>query len=225
MNLDLFKLTKYYWNEIDICLTKFIGSTSITLDLLTSPWSKYITESIIITSIVLIIYELIYWTGIHFKLWEYHAKDIFTEVPVHCAHVYVRLNVSNEDKSKKLDEYYELKQNSKYNILNWKCMSDKKDEAFINEEFIKYHFEFSPEDFEMNEEPEFGSTISHLRSKILDLFKSSKVFAKFVGDQNLEDVLIFNKHSEKITSDKDNEYLVRCSIETGDIIDCIIMCP
>ena len=51
--------------------------------------------------------------------------------------------------------------------------------SFQIAKFIKYYFEFSPEDFEMNEEPEFGSTIIHLRGRVLNLINDSEYLRQF----------------------------------------------
>ena len=98
--------------QYDQLLTSYLQSNSFTSNLLATPISKLITEFLIIVFIVLFSYETIYWSGIYLKLWDYHAKDIFTEVPIHCSHVYIRLNFVDSENIELLDQYYQLKSNS-----------------------------------------------------------------------------------------------------------------
>lgn len=213
-----------YLYKLDEFLVRIIGGTPFTQNLLITPTGKYITEFILVISVLLLTYETIYWTGIHFGLWEYHAKDIFTEIPVHCAHVYVRVNVVKRENEKSMDEYYQVKQKSKYNPLNHNVISAIKEKAFERSDFIKYHFEFSPDDFEMNPEPEYGSTIEHLRNRVLKLFNDSDLYKEFQSDNlTAENIVIYDKNSQKIGKDKDKEYLAKSGIETGDVVDCIIL--
>lgn len=132
------------------------------------------------TFIGLLSYEIIYWSGIYLNVWEYHAKDVFTEVPIHCAHVNIRLNIINRSSESQLKEYYDIKNKSRYhNILYWKQLNDLSEGLFKLNKFVKYYFEFSPDDFEMNKEPEFGSTVLHLRAKILKLFNESELYRNY----------------------------------------------
>lgn len=223
-NLDAYRAIASYAKATDEYLTLVIASSALGDSLLVNQASKYITEFILVGTCILLSYETLYWSGIYLGLWEYHAKDIFTEIPVHCAHVYVRVNITKQDKVQDVKDYYQLKKNSKFNILNWNVLSQKRADLFENSDFIKYHFEFSPEDFELNPEPEYGSTIEHLRNKTIKLFLSSQLFDGYKSDLlSNENVFIFNKHSDMIGPDKDKEYLAKCDIETGDVIDCIII--
>ena len=211
-------------DPIERPLTEFLESYSFTSNLILTPTSKFITETLIVLFFIVLSYETIYWTGIYLNLWEYHAKDIFTEVPIHCAHVYVRLNVISAKDMDQLEKYYSLKQHSKFNILKWNELNQLGSGLFKLRKFIKYHFEFSPEDFEMNENPEFGSTVIHLRRKILQLFENSKIYKEFHDKEYKDrDVLIFNKYDKEIDHQLDSCYLSKCDIETGNVIDCIII--
>ena len=212
------------WDPIEKPLTEFLESYSFTSNLILTPTSKFITESLIVLFFIVLSYETIYWSGIYLNLWEYHAKDIFTEIPIHCAHVYFRLNVISSEDLYQLARYYTLKQHSKFNILKWNELNQLGSSLFKLKKFIRYHFEFSPEDFEMNDNPEFGSTITHLRSKILQLFENSRIYREFHDKEYSErDVLIFNKHDEEVDRKEDSNYLNKCNIETGNVIDCIII--
>lgn len=50
---------------------------------------------------------------------------------------------------------------------------------------LKYHIEFSPEDFELNKDPELGSTLEFTRKKLYFLFKDSKFFEELNKEQQL----------------------------------------
>lgn len=216
--------TSFRWDFIERPLTSFLESYSFTSNLILTPTSKFITETLIVLFIIVLTYETIYWSGIYLNLWEYHAKDIFTEVPIHCAHVYFRLNVIDAKNLDQLEKYYALKQNSKYNILKWNELNQLGSSLFKLKKFIRYHFEFSPEDFEMNENPEFGSTVIHLRRKILQLFENSKIYKEFHDKEYRDgDVLLFNKNDKEVDHKQDSCYLSKCNIETGNVIDCIII--
>lgn len=205
---------------VDRELTRLIQSTSFTENLLATTTSKLISEVFLLSFIILIGYESLYWLGIYLGLWEYHAKDIFTEIPIHCAHVYVRINVAPKDKIDRIREYYRLKQN-RYNLLSWTTSNQIGSQVFEFEQFVKYHFEFSPEDFEMNDEPEYGSTISHLRDKILTIVSQSDLYRDY-KNKKLE-VMVFDSQNNEVGHDKDTHYLSKTYIETGNVIDCIIL--
>ncbi|KAG7665077.1 uncharacterized protein J8A68_001386 [[Candida] subhashii] len=210
--------------KFDQYLTYQLQQHSFTANLLIHPTSKFITEILVIIVIGLISYESIYWTGIYLGLWEYHAKDIFTEVPIHCAHLSVRMNIISQQDKNKLLEYYQLKQLSKYNPLYWNKLNLLSEEIFKLNKFIKYYYEFSPEDFEMNKEPEFGSTIEHLRTKTLNLFRESDLYKEYhCHDLTIRNVLVFNNKNDEVRQDQDLNYLSKCNIETGNVIDCVIV--
>lgn len=253
------------FNVIDQKLTSLLDSYPFTSTLIATPPSKVITFIIIFSFIFLLTYESIYWFGIYLDLWEYHAKDIFTEVPVHCAHIYVRVNIVDNEQLGRLREYYLLKKKLKYQVLYWNQLNQLGSEVFKIKKFIKYHFEFSPEDFEMNEEPEFGSTVKHLRQKVARMVNGSRVYSEFILDKSTEDVnavqegvatttgasviegtvsktlppstnssnsglgiteknvLLFKSDANEVGLAKDKEYLVKCGIETGNIVDCILV--
>ncbi|CAK9441352.1 uncharacterized protein LODBEIA_P52200 [Lodderomyces beijingensis] len=211
-------------HRFDDYVTAQLASNAFTANLLTTPTSKLITEALIIVFILLSSYEVVYWSGIYLRLWEYHAKDIFPEVPVHCAHINIRLNVISADKVSKLSEYCELKRKFYSNIIYWKQLNSISDDLFALDQFVRFYFEFSPEDFEMNKEPEYGSTISHLRLKVLKLFNSAESFASFErGHVARDDVKIFNNKNEEVPVSLNEEYLSKCNIETGNVIDVVVV--
>ncbi|GEQ68172.1 hypothetical protein JCM33374_g1839 [Metschnikowia sp. JCM 33374] len=215
-----------YVIKLDADFVKVLSQHNFTSSLIQNPVSKVITECLFIGFVVLFWYELLYWSGIYIGLWEYHAKDIFKEVPVHCAHVYVRLNIAKKTDAENVRSYYQLKKQSPYNILNWKTLNEKGTNLFELNQFVKYHFEFSPEDFENNPEPELGSTIEHLREKTLATFLRSSIKAKFYSELkgvSLDDVLIFNNKTEEVKPSHNKTYLSKIHIETGNVIDGIIL--
>lgn len=211
--------------RFDTYLTSQLEANSFTSNLLITPTSKFITEILVLTFIGLLSYEIIYWSGIYLNLWEYHAKDVFTEVPIHCAHVNIRLNIIDRTNEVRLKEYYDIKNKSRYhNLLYWKQLSDLNANLFRLNKFVKYYFEFSPDDFEMNKEPEFGSTILHLRNKILKLFNESELYRDYERDDVVpNDVKIFNNQYKEVLIGENENYLSKCNIETGNTIDAIVV--
>lgn len=197
-----------------------------TNTLVQNPVSKAITECLFVTFVVLFWYELLYWSGIYLHLWEYHAKDIFKEVPVHCAHVYVRINVASRLNADDVRAYYQSKRASPYNILKWNFLNEEGHRLFELQKFVKYHFEFSPEDFENNPDPELGSTIEHLRERCALTFLQSSIHAKHysaITEVASDDVLVFNNQLNEVTRENNKTYLSKIHIETGNVIDCIIL--
>ncbi|CAI5759108.1 unnamed protein product [Candida verbasci] len=213
--------------QFDQFLTNKLSQYSFTSNLLITPTSKFITEVLIISFFLLLSYEIVYWSGIYLNLWEYHAKDVFTEIPIHCAHLYIRLNIINSNIIDKLIDYYSIKQKSKFNPYYWNQLNSLGNDIFKLDKFLKYYFEFSPEDFEMNKQPEYGSTIEHLRNKTLKLFIESSELSKKYENENekltIDNVLIFNNKNEIVPSSKNDEYLSKCNIETGNVIDIVMV--
>lgn len=209
--------TAQNWLDDKICFTSF------TCSLLLTKLGRLITELLTVIFFIVLFYETIYWSGIYLGLWEYHAKDIFKEIPVHCAHVYIRINMVDRKNVARLRDYYSFK----ISLLNlWQIKEKNRigSDLFKFKRFVKYHFEFGPEDFEMNESPEYGSTVLHLKGKILHTFKTSKLFQKYLDKDYTEDNLIlFDNKSNEVDKSKDNEYLSKADIETGNVIDCVII--
>ncbi|KAI5955028.1 hypothetical protein KGF54_001589 [Candida jiufengensis] len=214
----LYKFDKYLVTQLQ--------SNTFTSNLLITPTSKFITEFLIIVFFGLLSYEIIYWSGIYLRLWEYHAKDIFKEIPIHCAHINIKLNLIKSDKLDKLKKHYDEKTKINYqtNFINLLKQNNNNNDLFELKNFIKYYFEFSPDDFEMNKEPEFGSTIKHLREKILRLFKESDLFNEYDHPKiTIDDVKIYNNLNQEVPKQENENYLSKCNIETGNVIDVIII--
>lgn len=214
-----------WWTYVDQSFTLRMERYPFTASFVQNPISKYISEALCLTFVLIVSYETLYWSGIKLGLWTWHAKDIFPDVPVHCAHVYVRINLAEAKKADDVREYYRLKRESPLKILQWTSLHLLRD-VFELENFVTYHFEFSPEDFEHNPEPEWGSTVAHLREKTLNTFLASPIHTKhYSGKQDLlpENVLVFNNKCREVTHAEDKAYLSKTSIETGNYIDCVVL--
>lgn len=196
-------------------------------------WSRYLVQNLssrLITDVLFVLFVLVasyqsfYWSGIYLGLWEYHAKDIFPPAPVHCAHVYVRINLTKRELREALTYYYDLARRSKFNPFALSRIRSKEKNLFVWRTFIRYHFEFGPEDFEGNACKELGSTILHLKETILKTFTSSKFYSNFQSKKfSAKDLVLFNNKKEEVNSNEDLNYLCESSIETGNVIDCIIL--
>lgn len=221
-----FDIFTAYLRRFDAYFMSVMSSHWFTYDLVHNAISRVISESFVVLFVSLFLYESVYWAGIYLGLWEYHAKDIFTEVPVHCAHIYVRVNFAPKDHLSKVRQYYQLKHDSTYNVLNWRHLNELGQNTFGLKQFVKYHFEFSPEDFENNPEPEFGSTVEHLREKILHTIHESTVYTDFRKENHKfsnESVFLLNNKCLEVGRDNDKSYLSKINIETGNVIDAILL--
>lgn len=215
-----------YAQYLDARFMHFMSRHWFTYDLVHNPVSRVISETLFVMFVLLLSYETIYWSGIYLNLWEYHAKDIFPEVPVHCAHVYVRLNVAKRDKLQDVKKYYSLERSVLDKVLG-KRHTNVERETFELPKFVKYHFEFGPEDFEHNPDPELGSTIEHLRERILELFHESTLYEKFRKAKGSsftkDDVFLTNNKLQEVGLEYDKTYLSKIHIETGNVIDAVIL--
>lgn len=226
--MSLFDALVHCAIQADAEFARVLLRYAFTSTLVQNPISRVITECLFLAFVALFWYELLYWSGIYLGVWEYHAKDIFKEVPVHCAHVYVRLNIVKKSNLDRVRSYYQSKRGSTYNIFKWRELNEMGKEIFQLNQFVKYHFEFSPEDFEGNPEPEFGSTVKHLREKILETFLRSTIHEKYYSGLNeisIADVFIFDNEAREVKQEEDMVYLSKTHIETGNVIDSIIFVP
>lgn len=214
-----------YWRRFDTQFIDIMSSHWFTYDLVHNPVSCFISECFVMLFVGLLAYESLYWLGISLGLWEYHAKDIFTEVPVHCAHVYVRVNFAPADSLDKVREYYRIKADSHYNILKWNSVNELGLLVFGLLQFVRYHFEFSPDDFENNPEPEFGSTVEHLREKIWKTVHDSKLYSEFKTGLPFDSDKIFllNNRGVEVPIADGKRYLSKIHIETGNVIDAVVL--
>lgn len=89
---------------------------------------------------------------------------------------------------------------------------------------IKYHIEFSPEEFENEKRVEFGAPLSLLRVKLYHLFKDSDFYNDFVTENGQfsisENVEIYNTQNELLPMKYDTIQLCFLKIETNNTIKC-----
>lgn len=201
-----------YFHQFDEWFVSVFSENWYTSSLICTQTGKLITEIFAVLFVVTLSYETIYWSGIYLGLWEWHAKDIFPEVPVHCAHVYIRVNISRD--LAKVRELYHLKRTS----YNWLQIRAKEKEILQMPRYIKYHFEFSPEDFVNSEDPDWGCYVDHLRARLCTFINQSTYYDFSVAP---EDIFLVNNEYAEVTNEK--EYLSKCGIETGNVIDCVLI--
>lgn len=224
-NMDPISLIYSYVVYFDARFVETMSKHWFTYDLIHNPLSRIISETLFLIFVWLFFYETIYWSGIYLRLWDYHAKDIFKEVPVHCAHIYVRVNVAKKERIKDVRHYYGSR-SWLTEIPLIKTVFPDLFGLFELPKSVKYHFEFSPEDFENNPEPEHGSTIEHLRQRVLTLFKDSSFYEPFhdMKSYSTDDIFITNNKLAEVGPEHDKTYLSKIHIETGNTIDAIILC-
>lgn len=216
----------FQWlEELDSSFVEMLNQHEFSQVLVHNAVSKYITEALFLIVSFIICYETLYWSGIYLGLWDYHAKDIFKEVPIHCAHVYVKINFAKRETRAKVRDLYDIKCKNRYNVLEWRAPKEPESRLFLLKDFVKYHFEFSPEDFEENPEPEYGSTVEHLRKRVLSTINSTSVYDKYLENAQLDpsNVLVFTSKHMEVTEDDDKKYLSKANIETGNLIECVVL--
>lgn len=202
---------------VDDVLTRFLSSTTYGSMMINSFEGRVITEILFLSFVALLSYEIVYSTGIRYQWWEYHAKDIFKEVPVHCAHVYIDVNLALQSDRAKVATYYTRTARSTQNA--------EKSVLKLSQP-VRYHLEFGPDDFEDNNNPDLGSTVSHLRGKVLSMVRDSDMHASLIPEPNAlaaDSVLIFTRKNIEIKAQQDEQYLVKCGIETGHLIHCVVL--
>ncbi|ODQ79417.1 hypothetical protein BABINDRAFT_8356 [Babjeviella inositovora NRRL Y-12698] len=206
-------LTQYFW-KFDALVTAQFSRNAILSAHTDTFTGKYITLVVLTTFTVVLVYQTIYSIGLRLDWWEYHAKEIFRELPVHCAHLYVDVNVVQTPSDKGL-QLALLSKNTKTPQYKAIC-------AFPRP--IRYNIEFGPEDFDLkhNDDPEFGygSKLDHLRGKILLLIKGISVkegHLESLERASASSVRVF-KNGKEFSVDQDGEYLCILGIETGNRI-------
>lgn len=176
--------------------------TEFTSQLVQSPSSRFITVLLVYLGILLGIYELVLHTGVSLGLWKNPADEVFKEIPVHCAHVYVSINLlsknDNADGAENQDEPNYL---LKYPIV--------------------YHFEFSPEEYAHED---YGTDLKFIKNKVHSWFSTSEVYhhnkALINGPITVDDLRFYSKNRKLLEGD--DEYLCDLDVGTGDTIFCII---
>lgn len=85
---------------------------------------------------------------------------------------------------------------------------------------LRFHIEFTPEEWEIEKRPEFGCSLGVLRLKLYHLFKDSKFYDEFVDPSQdtftvSQGVRIFNRADEILPTNVDGIQLCFLKIETG----------
>lgn len=188
-------LSAINYNYIVKPLTKY----EFTSHLVAYPQSRFVTIGLVYLGLLLAIYELGLNLGVMLGLWRNPAHEVFKEIPVHCAHVYVSINMIKEEDAK-------IKSGKPKYLLKYP---------------IVYHFEFSPEEYAHEE---YGTDLKFLKSKVHEWFTSSEVFLHnkdaIKKDLSLEDFKFYNKKRKLLVGD--DEYLCDLGIDTGETIFCVI---
>lgn len=177
-----------------------LTKTEFTAHLIQSTASRIITAGLIYMGILLAIYEIGLHTGVALGLWNNPAYEVFKEIPVHCAHVYVSINMLKQD------EEIEEKDNSSRYLLKYP---------------VVYHFEFSPEEYAHEE---FGTDLKFIKSKVHQWFSTSELYHHHKDEIKepitINDLTFYNKNRKILKGD--DEYLCDLDIGTGDTIFCVI---
>lgn len=183
-----------------------LTKTEFTSHLIASKPSRFITCLLIYLGILLAIYETILHLGVALNLWKNPADEVFKEIPVHCAHVYVSINLLSKEK---VDEETD----------DEKVRADKRD--YLLKYPIVYHFEFSPEEYAHEE---YGTDLKFIKGKVHNWFTTSEVYhhnKKHIQNPvTVDDLSFYSKKGKKLVGD--DEYLCDLDVGTGDTIFCII---
>ncbi|AET40463.1 Erg29p Ecym_6062 [Eremothecium cymbalariae DBVPG len=127
---------------------------------------------------------------------EFESREKFFSKPVHVAHLYANCRVL-----------------------------DGSDEARSLGQLLNFHIEFSPEEFEDQRRPEFGTSLKVLRRRLYHLFKDTEIFRTLAADKGTDftvskSVKIYNTFDEELPTNLDDVQLCFLKIETGDTINC-----
>lgn len=178
-----------------------LSKTEFTSHLIESKSSRFVTAVLIYGGILLALYEIVLHTGVALNLWRNPADEVFKEIPVHCAHVYVSINLLKDVDDGEKDE------------------EEDKPEYLLKYPIV-YHFEFSPEEYAHEE---YGTDLKFIREKVHKWFLTSEVYHHH--KQDIEDVLPenldFYSKKGKLLRGEDN-YLCNLGVDTGDTIYCVI---
>ncbi|VEU22936.1 DEKNAAC104113 [Brettanomyces naardenensis] len=158
---------------------------------------------------ILVIYEIINHIGISLGWWK-PALPMEDE-PDHTAHVYVTLNMIPEQKIDPVKE-----------ILHEKGL-DAVPTTHLELDFpIRYHFEFSPEDYA---DPVLGTHLRNLRERILEWFLSSQQYYlnkdNYNSELGAEHVFLFDREGNMLA--KDDEYLGNLGVNNGDTVNALVL--
>lgn len=185
-----------------------LAKTEFTSHLIESSSSRFITALLIYGGILLTIYEIILHFGVAMNWWNNPADEVFKEIPVHCAHVYISINLLKEEEDDDEDE--DENQDS----------DNRKKPHYLLKYPIVYHFEFSPEEYAHEE---YGTDLKFITDKVYKWFLTSEVYhhhKQHVGEITTTNLNFYNKKGKLLKGD--DEYLCDLGVETGDTIYCVI---
>ncbi|KAH3679338.1 hypothetical protein WICMUC_001078 [Wickerhamomyces mucosus] len=87
---------------------------------------------------------------------------------------------------------------------------------------LKFKIEFSPEDYDYEDDDELGSTLALLKRKLYHLFKVSNIYEAYdIKDFTINDVEIY--HGNGLLTDNDKA-LCLLGVQTGDIVKVKFNC-
>ncbi|AGO12718.1 AaceriADR247Wp [[Ashbya] aceris (nom. inval.)] len=127
---------------------------------------------------------------------EFESREKFFAKPVHVAHLYVECRV----------------------------LDSSAGERPIFDAFT-YHIEFSPEEYESELRPEFGTALRVLRRRLYHLFKDTDAYRDLAAKRQVQftvsnGVRLYNSLDEVLPQEFDDVQLCFLKMETGDTIRC-----
>lgn len=201
LQTDIIVMFRAFTNQY---LLSPLAKTEFTSHLIESSSSRFITALLIYGGILLVIYESILHFGVAMNWWNNPADEVFKEIPVHCAHVYISINLLKEDDEDENDEKHDNTKKSQY-LLKYP---------------IVYHFEFSPEEYAHEE---YGTDLKFITGKVYKWFLTSEVYhhhKQNLGQITTNNLSFYNKKGKLLKGD--DEYLCNLGVDTGDTIYCVI---
>lgn len=85
---------------------------------------------------------------------------------------------------------------------------------------IKFHLEFTPEEFEEEKRIEFGCNLYNLKLRLLHLIEDSDIIDDSKKKINMNNIKVYNHNNEELDKRYDSIQLCFLKIETGDTIRC-----
>lgn len=168
---------------------------------------RWITVAVLAVLVALVSHHVVFDIGVRYGWWRDRSKEIFRDLPVHCAHLDVNVVVertasAGDPAPPQADPTGSLA--------------------------VRFHIEFGPDDFDLkhNDDPEFGygSKLNHLRAKILSLARDSSLGKRDPALHTLSEknVRVFREEVELMEADNET-YLCLLGIETGSTITGVVV--
>lgn len=200
-NLDSITLTlAYYLYTIDRFLTThIIRRLPFAEEHLTQGMGSVITKVFVVIALLIVLYESVLSLGIRFKWWSDPTDKLFVKKPVHCAHVYVKVNfVKGTPKDVSYDSFLQK-------------------EKLLKKPY-KFHLEFGPDDYDYSD-PELGCTVGFLIRKLNKLADESAVMKDGLKRQG--DGYLFSRG--KLRNAGWDDAMCLQQIETGNVVDFFVV--